>query len=129
MRKKRNPSKVELYKMNAQREYSSSFIYSKYPNVESICIDYKTDAIEGSGHMVRMRNDRAFFKVDCQFSYGFGSGFDLNEEVDKLIQNHISDSEEIVLSCGGFGDIGNQYHCDNRICFTVHIKYKNETEN
>lgn len=124
-RRKRPIDKEDIYRNNAILRSYASTISSRYPFVKCIRIKYETQTPGDIHEVVFKGNDKAFFKIECQFSecYGYGSGFDLQKYIDSVILNRLSESDDIDIQCGGYGDIGQHYHCDNYLHCKIFVEY------
>lgn len=123
-RRKRPIDKEDIYRNNAILRSYASTISSRYPFVKCIRIKYETQTPGDIHEVVFKGNDKAFFKIECQFSecYGYGSGFDLQSYIDSILNKRLK-SDEFIIECGGYGDISKQYHCDNKLHCQVLVEY------
>ena len=67
---------------------------------------------------------KACFIIRCPFSecYGPLTGFRFENEIRGMVRQQLTTST-FHVECGGFGDLSNQYHCDNWVDIKVTINY------
>ena len=70
------------------------------------------------------RKDKAKFYIPCKFSecYGDNKGFELKD----FILNNVKERNQtasFTISCGGYGDQGNKYHCDDWLEIKISVVY------
>lgn len=124
-KRKKYVYKEDIYKMDAKMRSYAPAISSRYPYVKHIRIKYETKTPDDIHEIIFNGNDLAYFKIECRFGecYGYGSGFDLQKYIDYVILNRLSESDDINIHCGGYGDIGQHFHCDNQLHCKIFVEY------
>lgn len=70
------------------------------------------------------KDSKAYFFIPYAFSecYGSNSGFDLSDEIDSAI-HACKEVSKVQKDCGGYGDIPQNYHCDNFVEAEIVISF------
>lgn len=107
-------------------EHYALRISERYDNIENVTIRILKSANgPGAGIEYRYNKDsKAYFFIPCAFSecYGTESGFDLSNEIDSAIHAH-KEVSNVQKDCGGYGDISQNYHCDNFVEVEIVISF------
>lgn len=117
----------EVWKRIYDLKSNSLTIGEMYKDVQSIIIQivdaYSKVRINESWTFTE--DSMAFFYVDCKFSecYGNEKGFDLNSQINEAVRKK-NESLRFKVDCGGYGDRGLQYSCDDFIEVEVQIQYR-----
>lgn len=107
-------------------EHYALRISERYDNVEKVVIKILKSAsgTEAGTEYEYNKDSKAYFFIPCAFSecYGSNSGFDLSNEIDSAI-HACKEVSKVQKDCGGYGDIPQNYHCDNFVEAEIVISF------
>lgn len=107
---------------------SESFDFSQVEQIDVTIINSWDNIMNGQSRTYTPES-KAYFDMRCQFAecYGPLTGFHFTDKVRETVRQKLT-STIFKVHCGGYGDHGHQYHCDNWIEVKLIVKYQKDCQ-